>query len=196
MKFQLLFESGLHAFVDGYFREAVSSIWAGLERFYEFASKVIVYSMGISSESFDETIKEMKNASERQLGSFYSLYHVKFKKKLCFLDQEKDFGFRNKVIHKGYFPNESETAAFIFRIYDHIWMIIEMLSKKDIFHVYTNEQEKRANITVEGVQDTLFSTTPCVINLLCSNETDKLIKSDLKTQILKIKNEKHNSEAL
>ena len=68
--------------------------------------------------------------------------------------------------------------------------------KKDIFHVYTNEQEKRANITVEGVQDTLFSTTPCVINLLCSNETDKLIKSDLKTQILKIKNEKHNSEAL
>jgi hypothetical protein len=35
-KFELLFEMGLNALVDGYGREAVSSFAASLERFYEF----------------------------------------------------------------------------------------------------------------------------------------------------------------
>lgn len=35
-KFEVLFEIGAHAIEDGYYREAVSSFTASLERFYEF----------------------------------------------------------------------------------------------------------------------------------------------------------------
>ena len=44
----------------------------------------------------------MKNVP-KTVDLFYFVYHEKLKKKLCFLDQEKDFGFRNKVIHKRLF---------------------------------------------------------------------------------------------
>lgn len=36
IKFELLFEIGLNATVDGYYREVVSSFASALERFYEF----------------------------------------------------------------------------------------------------------------------------------------------------------------
>ena len=41
-KFEILFEIGAHAIIDGYYREAVSSFAASLERFYEFSIKAFL----------------------------------------------------------------------------------------------------------------------------------------------------------
>ena len=42
VKFELLFEMGLNALIDGYPREAVSSFASSLERFYEFYWNVVM----------------------------------------------------------------------------------------------------------------------------------------------------------
>ena len=46
-KFELLFDIGAYAIVDGYYREAVSSFTSSLERFYEFFIKVLCISKGV-----------------------------------------------------------------------------------------------------------------------------------------------------
>ncbi|WP_238149350.1 hypothetical protein [Arsenophonus endosymbiont of Aleurodicus floccissimus] len=40
-KFEILFDIGACAIIDGYYREAVSSFTSALERFYEFFIKVV-----------------------------------------------------------------------------------------------------------------------------------------------------------
>jgi hypothetical protein len=46
-RFEILFEVGSYALLDGYYREAVSSFAAALERFYEFFVEVIARSNGV-----------------------------------------------------------------------------------------------------------------------------------------------------
>src|ERR1700681_1770876 len=51
LKFELLFEMGLNALVDGYGREAVSSFAASLERFYEFYWRVAMAHLSVQEPS-------------------------------------------------------------------------------------------------------------------------------------------------
>jgi hypothetical protein len=53
LKFELLFEMGINAIVDGYPREAVSSFSAALERFYEFYWRVALAHLSVSDETID-----------------------------------------------------------------------------------------------------------------------------------------------
>ncbi len=46
-KFEVLFDIGAYAIVDGYYREAVSSFTSSLERFYEFFVKAVLLNKGI-----------------------------------------------------------------------------------------------------------------------------------------------------
>lgn len=39
-KFEILFDIGANAIIDGYYRESISSFTSSLERFYEFCIKV------------------------------------------------------------------------------------------------------------------------------------------------------------
>ncbi len=49
--FEVLFDIGAYAITDGYYREAVSSFTASLERFYEFYVKVISLKYGVSPKT-------------------------------------------------------------------------------------------------------------------------------------------------
>lgn len=40
-KYEILFDIGANAIVDGYYREAVSSFTSSLERFYEYSIKIL-----------------------------------------------------------------------------------------------------------------------------------------------------------
>src|SRR5918996_2240991 len=51
-KFELLFDMGVSALLDGYGREAVSSFAAAQERFHEFGIKVLVAKQGVLKEEF------------------------------------------------------------------------------------------------------------------------------------------------
>lgn len=65
LNFELLFDLGINAIGDGYYREAVASITSALERFYEFFIKTVWHAQGLSFEIIDKNWKSMSNQSER-----------------------------------------------------------------------------------------------------------------------------------
>lgn len=70
-KFEVLFDIGAYALVDGYYREAVSSFTSSLERFYEFVIRAVLFQRGISEKVFNQTWKLVERQSLKQVGGFY-----------------------------------------------------------------------------------------------------------------------------
>jgi len=70
VKFELLFEMGLNAIIDGYPREAISSFTSALERFYEFYWRIVMNHQGISKDTIDSSWKPLSKMSERQVGAY------------------------------------------------------------------------------------------------------------------------------
>ncbi len=110
-KFEILFEIGAHAILDGYYREAVSSFSASLERFYEFYVKVICLNRDIDEEEIQKTWKEISNQSERQLGTFICAYLTETGHSPTLLSNNWR-EFRNKVIHKGLIPEKKKAIQY------------------------------------------------------------------------------------
>ncbi len=110
-KFEVLFDIGAHAILDGYYREAVSSFAASLERFYEFSVRVFLASSSGSDELFKSAWKPVSSQSERQLGGFVLLWAATFKALPALLNTTR-VSFRNDVIHKGKIPTREEAVAF------------------------------------------------------------------------------------
>ncbi len=111
MQFELLFEAGVHAAVDGYCREAVGTFAAALERFQEFALRVCSAKAGMAAGAFGDAWKEVRNASERQYGAYVFLYSITVGKMPATLTN-KQREFRNNVVHKGTFCTEVDALAF------------------------------------------------------------------------------------
>lgn len=110
-RFEILFEVGSYAFLDCYYREAVSSFTAALERFYEFFVEVIARLHGVEEQQYIRCWKHLKNASERQLGTFIAAYVLT--RKMCpALLSDEWRGFRNSVIHKGEIPDKTRTLEY------------------------------------------------------------------------------------
>jgi hypothetical protein len=110
-KFEVLFDLGTCAILDGYYREAVSSHASALERFYEFFSTVICIKRGVPEKEFLKTWKQVSNQSERQFGAFLLLYLTERNEAPRILKPES-VTFRNRVIHKGTLPTRSEACKF------------------------------------------------------------------------------------
>lgn len=110
-KFELLYQIGAYAILDGYYREAVASFTSSLERFYEFFIKVKLLEEGQSPESVDAIWKTVSSQSERQLGAFIFLYAQSFKSPPPLLHQN-NVTFRNSVIHKGKIPTREEALSY------------------------------------------------------------------------------------
>ena len=110
-KYALLFEIACHAINDGYYREAVSSFAASLERFFEYALRVLSTHSGTSPELFKACWKEVSNQSERQLGAFVFLWASTFHEKPLTLTNDNT-AFRNRVVHKGEIPSKEDAVKF------------------------------------------------------------------------------------
>ena len=126
-KFDLLFESGLSAKRDKYYREAISSFSTSLERFYEYCIKVLLFENG--NDQIEKSWKQISKQSERQLGAFIVLYLQKTGKSPTLLSN-KMIELRNKIIHKGYYPNEKETDEFMMNILEIINNIYSSIKEK------------------------------------------------------------------
>lgn len=111
MRFEVLAETAMQAIVDGYFRDAVASFAAALERFYQFYLEVVAHSKGVPSTAQTATWKQVANQSERQLGMFIGVYQLENGNAPPLLDQKR-VAFRNRVIHQGYLPTEEEAVEF------------------------------------------------------------------------------------
>lgn len=111
LKFELLFDLGINAIIDGYYRESVASVTSALERFYEFFIKVIWRSNGLDYEIIDKNWKSISNQSERQLGAFITAYLSLAQGEVPLLKNEQ-VSFRNNVIHKGEIPSKEKTIEY------------------------------------------------------------------------------------
>lgn len=142
-KYDLLFESSLKAIKDYYYRESVASMGSALERFYEYCIEILLID-SIAKELYNETWKIVRNQSERQFGAFVFLYTNEFKELPNMLSSNLS-GFRNKVIHKGYFPTYEETLEFnknVYLIISNIYSKIRKHKEKSIIQYdkkYFNE---------------------------------------------------------
>ncbi len=119
LKFEILYESGINAMLDGYFAESILTITAAIERAYEFFIENISYKNEIDPILYKSTFNLVATQSERQLGAFYFLYLNTLKKLPPFFDT-KLVTFRNKVTHKGYIPKFEETEKYARAAFDFI----------------------------------------------------------------------------
>ncbi len=118
-KFEILFEIGAHAILDGYYREAVSSFTSSLECFYEYAIKAILEKTTGSEELCKKSWIEISSQSERWLGAFIFMWAAYFGEvptlisvsKLKFRTKDP-VKFRNDVIHKGVIPTKDEAIRY------------------------------------------------------------------------------------
>ena len=110
-KFEVLFDIGAHAILDGYYREAVSSFTSSLERFYEFALRVLLEKASKSDELFQSCWNKVASQSERQVGAFVFLWASNFGEPPELLSNTQ-VRFRNDVIHKGKIPTREEATRY------------------------------------------------------------------------------------
>jgi len=108
-KHEILFEVAVHAIVDGYYREAISSFAASLERYYEFFLKVI--SVELRHEEFEKAWKQVASQSERQLGGYIFTYLHIYRTSPPILPPPL-VTLRNNVIHKGNIPSRIDAIKF------------------------------------------------------------------------------------
>jgi hypothetical protein len=103
-RFELLFDMGACALLDGYHREAVSSFTSSLERFYEFFIRASFLQIGHTLDEVEAVWKPIAKHSERQLGAYVAIYMRECGAAPALLSS-KNIEFRNNVIHRGKIPD-------------------------------------------------------------------------------------------
>jgi hypothetical protein len=109
--FEVLYEIASNAIIDGYYREAVTSFAASLERFYEFTIRVLLRARGFDHAQIDATWTAISDKSERQAGAFVALWAAHFGEPPMILTGTKQ-KFRNDVVHKGVIPTRDKAIEF------------------------------------------------------------------------------------
>lgn len=180
-KFEVLFDFGAMALIDGYPREAVTSMAASLERFYEFYILVVCLKHDIDIDTFQTTWKHVASQSERQFGAYLFIYLIDHKgDEPLIIDNTKPEldgiskgntktwkEFRNAVVHKGYIPSVSETLAYGNIVYHYLNELIKDLKDnsseyilKATFHHLARANEARKDLVVSTMSiSTIISLT-------------------------------------
>ena len=109
--FELLFDFGCSALLDGDSLGAVTHFSSSFERFEEFTCRFLLARRNVSFEGVDSWWKEVATRSERQVGSFVALWISDFFGPPPLLPR-KLVEFRNACVHKGRIPTESEAKAY------------------------------------------------------------------------------------
>jgi hypothetical protein len=188
-KFEILFDMGAMAFLDGYNREAVSSLAASLERFYEWCVKVFLVHNNLDFKEIEDTWKLVASQSERQLGAFYFLYLVEFKSAPERIPN-RYIEFRNSVIHKGYIPKRQEVIEYGEFLLSYMFGILKVLkgSYQDSIMKIVFERSRRVHELYQGKIQISTMASQSILNLV-SGEKDYGTKTfeqsleDLRTRV-------------
>jgi len=157
LKFELLFEMGLNALVDGYPRDAASSFSSALERFYEFYWHVATALHSIPQDQADSAWKVAAKQSERQLGMFVTANLLMTKQCPVLLNPNREVKFRNDVIHGGYVPSAAEAIAFgdvVMRLINDSLMTLRTLAPEALMSAYERlspAQKDRRNVVTPEI---------------------------------------------
>jgi len=173
---EMLFEVALNAIVDGYNREAVSSFAASMERFFEFAVRVIAEKYFVPAKAFTDTWKVVSKQSERQFGAYLFLYLVEFKVVPRQLRQ-KMTELRNDVVHKGKLPDRKEALEFGCDVYGVIQESVHQLRRTHLDQVNKVLGDHVARIAdrMGTVYPRTFQVTSTALNII--DDTSSVFRS-------------------
>lgn len=123
-KYEILYELGVDALIDDYYRESVANFASAYERFHEYCYLALLECKNV--EEFFKAKEELRiisKQSERQYGAFCIIFYNQFKhlpnslesyrkKEWGFEEADNAVNFRNNVIHQGYIPTKEECVSF------------------------------------------------------------------------------------
>lgn len=154
-KFEVLFDLGTRALMDGYAREAVASFAAALERFLEFYVRAATLERAAGTEvdfasalaALDGTWRHVASQSERQLGMFALAYLLREGHEPEFLTP-RGLGteFRNRVIHRGSLPTRAEVEAYAASVFALIDRLLTELGAGAVHAELAQEQVFTAHL--------------------------------------------------
>jgi hypothetical protein len=171
-KFDILFESGILALIDGYGREAVSSIASSIERFYELYIKAICLKNGVYFNKITESWNKIAVQSERQLGAFIFVYLLENKTRPKLLS-DKLIKFRNNVIHRGYIPSDDEVIKYA-------WKVAQIISTEYLNMKNSCNDLRQYTIGIDGIESGAFDEENSGVVAQC--------ESTLLTRIIDLEN--------
>lgn len=151
VRFEVLAETGMQALVEGYYRDAIASFAAALERFYQLYCEIVVRSRGMDPAVFADTWTLVASQSERQLGMFIGLYLLENRSVPPQLPR-KFVELRNKVVHQGLLPTEDEAIAFGQAVVDLVQPVLNAMMPR-----YTKEIEA---FTIQHLEKAETSRNP------------------------------------
>jgi hypothetical protein len=173
LRHEMLFDIALNALKDGYRREAVTSFASAVERYYEFALRVLATKSGLTANQFEPIWKDVKKQSERQLGAYIVAWAFQFNSKPTLLTNKMS-GFRNDVIHNGMLPTYEDAIKFgdashaviqggIELLRKHCWDQIESISKERIGEM----NDKMIEILIKKTHSSMsFQPSPTALNAI------------------------------
>ncbi len=167
--FELLFELGAHALLDEYFREAVSSFSASLERFQEFYVKVVGLRHDLKGVTFLDVWSKVAKQSERQLGAYMFLYALENKSAPDVLsDDERKF--RNDVTHRGKIPTPEEAIKYGNRVLELIRPVLKELKTEYPNEVNDAVSQHVAKLrqSVDADEQLAFMCQPTIVSVAVS----------------------------
>ncbi|MCT9423361.1 hypothetical protein KTI95_04385 [Acinetobacter baumannii] len=172
VKFEILFEIGVYAIKDGYYREAITSFSASLERFYEFFIKAICLSRDLNQEEITNAWNTMAKQSERQLGAFIAIHLLELGSHPQLLSN-KMVELRNEVVHKGKIPSKEEAIKYGQAVLDLVRPLIVMLKEKHSQSISILTAEHLSNARKSKKELDYLSTLcqPTILSLLFISET-------------------------
>ncbi|SMB90449.1 hypothetical protein [Deinococcus hopiensis] len=161
-KFEVLFDLGTRALMDGYAREAVASFAASLERFFEFYVRAYALErqagteggFGAALKAWEGTWRHVSSQSERQMGMMALAYLLREGREPDFLTPKAlGVDFRNRVIHRGYLPRREEVDAYAARVFALIDRLLVELGEGAVHAELAQEQAFAAHLAAlpEGV---------------------------------------------
>jgi len=172
-KFQVLFELGAYAIADGYYRDAVASFTASLERFYEFFIKANLYEKKFNDKQISEFWKQISNSSIKQAGSFSHAYFHTFGENPPQLSNRKT-EFRNEVIHKGIIPTRQQAIDYGEVIIDLISPTLQKVQETMPDGVWQTIRAHLAKTVLANLDKNIITRgTPMLLSLTHADKTTR-----------------------
>ena len=163
LQYEVLFEIGVQALIDGYYREAIASFSSSLERLYELFVSVAAKVNNVKDTDFVACWKKIAASSERQLGAYVFVY-LQLNKTVPSILKEKWRNLRNNVVHKGYIPSYNEALSYGNEVYKAIMSVLIGLK--------LNNEESLNNVCWNIVSSTINKA-------MNENAECKIVQADL-----------------
>ena len=177
-RYEILYLIGCRALIDGYYREAISSFSASLERIYEVFIKAKLLTDSVSEESMKGAWKKVSSQSERQLGAFIFLFTQHFKTKPELL-HDNLVKLRNEVIHKGKIPTKDEAIKYGQEILELITEYLKKINSEQRLNLFFNtlcltDTEEQKAVVKDKTYSRIFSLNSMFTKYRYSEDTPDL----------------------